>query len=222
MRMPFSQSIEEVVPCVTYGSQAQITRGIGSTRRFPRSTNKDWFAGDSTLILGASHIKSRARTRHIAVWHIALDPSLVNRTKSGYLVVACERVQGGLHTRRYGALAKVTINGSCRDLIGLKSMPPGHVDYFHRVETPPFTNVWPLSGCGTIYAWPIHRSHLRSSGRQIVGIEIDPQASWDIDYVVLLLTVSRSVGHIPEWLKQVAYAAIGAGLGAVATLLLSK
>jgi hypothetical protein len=105
-------------------------------------------------------------------------------------------------------------------VIGLKDIPNGHTDYFHRVSTPRLPEVWPVSGCGTIYAWPVHRELLRDGEAQTIRVELDPSVTWDIDYVVLALSTRKTVTQLPDWVKQIIYVALGAVLGAVATLLI--
>jgi len=71
-------------------------------------------------------------------------------------------------------MARVSINGHNRDLIGLKDIPAGHTDYFHRPPNPPqLPRVWPVSGCATVYSWPVDRRHLAASGSQEVAVELE-------------------------------------------------
>ena len=206
------------VKCVpVLGSQAVIDSGTGSTARSPGNCNPGWFVGESTVILGAN---SRGNELTVARWQVALEPSLIDACEAGRLVICCERTHGGLHTRRKGALASVLINGHNRDLVALKDVPAGHTDFFHRPpNSPQLPHVWPLSGCATVYSWPVDGRHLVTSGLQEVRVEVEKDVSWDIDYVCIV--VSRRTRQLRDACKQVIYILLGVVLGAVATLLVS-
>ena len=215
--MPFKRLRNDLTTNFCYGSQATIEKGAGATRNTPLGCDDRWFADSSTIILGADEAdQKRHNNSTVANWYIPIEPDLIKKVKSGFLIIACERPQGGLHTQEYGATAKVDINGHNRDIIGLKDIPAGHTDYFHRVPTPKIPEVWPIIGCGTVYAWPIHPKHLNETGNQVVRVEIDPHVSWDIDYVMLALYRDVSFFHVPRWLEKIIYALIGAILGAIA------
>lgn len=215
--MLFRTARPDIVTSVGYGSQAVVDEGIAATRRNSRCCDERWFAGSSTIILGADGADNKkSHTRTVATWLLPVDPQLIGKIKSGYLIIGCERSQGGLHTNEYGATATVGLNGNNRDLIGLKDIPPGHSDYFHRVAIPKLPDFWPISGCGTIYAWPVHAYHLNSTGNQSVRVEIEPNVSWDIDYVVLVLSAEVLFFQFPGWLEKLFFALLGAILGAMA------
>lgn len=199
------------------GSQAAIETGLGATARNPEACNAGWFVGATTVILGGGGHGTPPTT---ARWEILVDPGAIRHCQAGYLVICCERAHGGLHTLRYGATAEVCLNGRNRDLIGLKDVPAGHTDYFHRPPTPlAIPEAWPSSGCATVYSWPIDRRHLSDTGTQTVTVRLEKDISWDIDYVsVLLVHTSRK---LRDPYKQIAYIVLGALLGAVATVLLS-
>ena len=182
-----SQSDRHLVLAQASGSAATILSGEASTRSAPHGNRKAWFPNDGTIVLGAGDDSKNLAT--LVEWQLEFEPVLENTLEDSFLVVACERTQGGLHTQRYGALATVRINGHVRDVIGLKDVPAGHTDYFHRPPLPRLPEFWPVSGCGTVYAWPVHREHLRSKGNQTVSIEIEEDVRWDIDYVVLCCSV---------------------------------
>jgi hypothetical protein len=222
VRVGLKRVREDIVSRLCYGSQATVEEGVAATRQKPLGCNERWFADSSTIILGSGEIKGETQVQDtVATWHVPVEPEIVRKVKSGFLIIACERPQGGLHTQEYGATAKVEINGNNRDIIGLKDIPPGHTDYFHRVPVPRIPDVWPISGCGTVYAWPIHPAHLQESGKQTVRVEIDRNVSWDIDYVLLALTTDVSFLQIPSWLEKLIYALIGAALGAIAKVLIA-
>lgn len=217
MKHLFCKTKEKIISRFAYGSQVQIERGIASTLLHPHDCNIGWFAGESTVILGAGHLSDdQANDITVAKWHIPIEPGILACIQSGFLVIACERRQGGLHTRVYGAQAKVNLNGYGRDIIGLKRKPNEHTDYFHRVPTPKLPDIWPISGCGTVYAWPVHKDHLVAGGTQVVQLEIDRGVSWDIDYVMLVLNIVESISEIPNWVQQIIYLIIGAIVGALA------
>ena len=201
----------ETVP----GSQAEIETGAGSTARNPGTCNPGWFVGGTTIILGAGNADTGPA---IARWHLLVEPALIRQCEAGYLVICCERPHGGLHTARKGALVRVAINGQNRDLIGLKDKPAGHTDYFHRIPKPPqLPSVWPVSGCATVYSWPVDGRHLADSGTQVVTVELEKDVSWDIDYVSLL--ISHTSYHVREPCKQVVYVLLGVVLAAIAAVL---
>lgn len=219
--MPFKSTRPNIVTSICYGSQAIIEKGVAATRNNPIGCNDRWFADSSTIILGADDADRKGlHVGTVATWHIPVNPKLIKKIKSGFLLIACERPQGGLHTNEYGATAKVEINGNNRDLIGLKDIPAGHTDYFHRVPTPKIPDFWPISGCGTIYAWPVHTAQLNNTGNQLVRVEIEPNVSWDIDYVVLALSTDVSFFQLPGWFEKLLFALLGAILGAIARILI--
>lgn len=210
----FEKSVA-VTPVTAMGSQAVIDSGTGSTARNPGSCNRGWFVGDTTIILGAGNADTGAT---VARWQLLVAPALIRQCEGGYLVICCERTHGGLHTAREGAVARVGINGHNRDLIGLKDRPAGHTDYFHRLSNPPhLPSVWPISGCATVYSWPVDRGHLVDSGTQVITVELEKDVSWDIDYVSLL--ISHTSYHVREACKQVVYVVLGVVLGAIAAVL---
>ena len=182
-----ARSDRHLVLAQVTGSDAKVLSGVASTLAMTHGNRKAWFPNDGTIVLGAGDNSKNLAT--LVEWQLEFKPALKNDLEGSFLIVACERTQGGLHTQRYGALATVRINGHVRDVIGLKDIPAGHTDYFHRPPLPRLPEFWPVSGCGTVYAWPVHREHLRSKGNQTVSIEIEDDVRWDIDYVVLCRTV---------------------------------
>ena len=68
-------------------------------------------------------------------------------------------------------------------------IPQNHTDYFHRIPLPSQLldiDIWPLSACQTIYAWPIQNDSLSTSNFQTITVKIDNHISWDIDYVAIV------------------------------------
>lgn len=218
MRSLLFEERAEVKCATVLGSQAVVESGVGSIARSPGTCNAGWFVGESTIILGAE-IRGGGTT--CVRWQVVADPSLINQCETGYLVICCERTHGGLHTRREGARARVSVNGHNRDLIGLKDIPAGHTDYFHRFPSPPqLPSVWPVSGCATVYSWLVDRRHLVATGSQEVAVELEEDVSWDIDYVCLVLTRTSRV--LRDACKQIAYILLGVVLGAIATVLIGR
>jgi len=192
-----------------------VEKGVGWTAGNPGPCNPGWFVGDTTTILGADDADHGST---VARWQVLVDPAAVEKCESGYLVICCERTHGGLHTRRKGAAARVSLNGHNRDLIGLKDRPAGHTDFFHRLPDPPqFPRVWPVSGCATVYSWPVDKRHLATLGTQVVEVELEKDVAWDIDYVCLI--ISRTSYRVREACKQIGYVLLGVVLGAIATIM---
>jgi hypothetical protein len=217
MRSILFEDCTEVKTAQALGSDAILDLGFGCTRSRPGACTEGWFVGDSTVILGAGLESSET----IARWSLTVDPAIVERCNSGYLVICCERTHGGLHTAREGAQARVSINGVNRDLIGLRAVPPGHTDYFHRpVNSQKLPDVWPVSGCATVYVWPVDKRHLGSRERHEVVVDLEPDVRWDVDYVCLVL--SHEFKELRDSCKQVFYVLLGVGLGALATILVGQ
>jgi len=78
--------------------------------------------------------------------------------------------------------------------------------------------MWPISSCGTIYAWPVQKQHLALGQDQEVKIELEAHVTWDIDYVALV--IYRRKKELREGVKDVILLVLGAILGAIATILL--
>ena len=200
------------------GSQGTLSNGVGYTASRPGDCDRGFFVGESTIILGAEISSNGPTTAH---WRVLLEPSLIGRCDNGYLVICCERTHGGLHSQRRDSAARVSINGHNRDVIHLKDVPVGHTDYFHRPANPThLPSVWPISGCATVYAWPVDRHHLVASESQHVTVELEQDVSWDIDYVCVVL--SEKSRQLREGCKQIAYLMLGAVFGAIASLAIGK
>ena len=182
-----SQSNQHLVLAQATGSAAKVLTGVASTRAAPHGNNEAWFPNEGTIILGASEDSKKSKT--LAEWQLRFDPQVEDDVEDAFLVVACERAQGGLHTERRGAQATVHVNGHVRDIIGLKGIPAGHDDYFHRPPLRRQPDFWPVSVCGTVYTWPVQKEHLQADENQTVTIEIEEDVLWDIDYVVLCCSV---------------------------------
>ena len=220
MRSIFFEEIMEVRPHTVQGSKAKVEIGVGNTMKDPGNCDDGWFVGDSTIILGAGGIETGYLGETAASWEMLVEPSLIEQCCGGYLVVACERTHGGLHTSRKGALVRVMLNGNNRDSIGLMDKPAGHTDYFHRLPQPPqIPNVWPIEACATVYSWPVDKRHLKASGQQTVRVELEKDIAWDIDYVSIVMI--KKSHRMREACKQVGYLILGAFFGGIATYVIS-
>ncbi len=173
---------------VTEGSKATLTRGVAATSQSGADCPPYWFSGDSTIILGAENKSSDSPlTDTFATWEIRTDKSSIQHFKNGHLVVGCLRYFGGLHSYQKDSRADVFLNGTLIDGFALRIIPPQHSDYFHRVQLIKLPNVWPLSGCQTVYTWPLRKNILALGSLQHAAIRIDRGVRWDIDYVSLIV-----------------------------------
>ena len=195
------------------GSEGRCEVGGIATRTKPHSCEK-WLSGKSTIILGQGPAAVHSPT--IVSWHIPVEPAIAQAAAYAWLLVACRRTHGGLHTQVRGRVAKISVNGRLHDTIGLMHVPDGHTDYFHRLSQPPqLPNLLPVTGCPTVYSWALEKSMVRPSGSQKIRLEVDPDVSWDIDYVALAFSVPRQERHLRAGVKQVLYILLSAILGAV-------
>jgi hypothetical protein len=196
------------------GSQAASIEGFAATRQSPRDFDPGFFNTNSTLILGSREGPSAA------LWEFHIDSSSFSDAQSGYLVVACERVHGGLHTKEYGKAAQILFNQRQKDYIRLKAVADQHIDYFHRPIVPDLPKLWPISFCATVYAWPLNKEDFVPGQSQTVAINLDSRVLWDIDYVGVV--INRSKRKLREGVKEVIFLILGAILGAVASLLTGR
>lgn len=184
-----------------YGSQAQLESGIASTLRAPRGCPLSWFSGNSTIILGAGDAADdEVHDKTVASWDIAVDPEWIQNLERGFLIVACRRYFGGLSSQKYGAEIEIFVNDQHVDGFGLKVIPPDHSNYFHRIPTPELPDLWPLSGCQTVYAWQVLKDQLTESGDQTVTVRIERNVNWDIDYVAFALRSEFVSREPPRWI----------------------
>jgi hypothetical protein len=152
--------------------------------------------------------------------------------EGGVLIVACERLHGGLHTRHANPAPdetdfKIFFNSSEKDGSLLLVKPPGYTDYFHRVPDDDVkellklidgSSIWPVPRCRTVYSWPINKDGLEIGKDQVVKIDLAPQVLWNIDYVVVVLRKPQKEPH-PEVVKII-YLILGAALTASGHFLL--
>ena len=215
--MPFSilfDQEERLRTTVVWGSQGHMIEGIGATRREPGKCDLGWLPDESTMIVGgdAADRASGDDRGSRAEWMMCVDERTVANATGGYLVIACTRIQGGLHTQNHGALARLYFNDGELDVIGLKDKPAGHTDFFHRPTVPGPRQgwPWPLDGCGTIYSWSFDRRRLKKGQAQGVRVTLDAGVGWDIDYVGLVLIEPRT--RLSDFSKNMIYILIGAAL----------
>ncbi len=214
------ESTENICTTTALGSSRNLRSGIDSTKDRPGNCDPGWFPGDGTVILGGDTVdRALAKSHRVsAEWIINIAQNELKRTTGGYLVVGCQRSQGGLHSKKHGAEARIFLNDQQLDTIRLKVIPANHTDYFHRlnIQAPSQGWPWPFSACGTLYAWPIASPVLLKSCLQKVVIEIDGNVGWDIDYVGLVLVTSSK--KLSEFGKNMIYLLIGAILSYLVAL----
>lgn len=175
------------------GSSYDLISGIASTKNNLNGCDPSWFPpGDGTVILGAGAIDpATSESRTSATWKIKIDFDSVKHFQKGYLVIACQRLFGGLHSAKRGVGVTVKLNDNYVDGFSLLDIPPGHSDYFHRMRNKvSLPSSFPE--CETVYAWPIQKIALLTEGSQTVSVSIDKEASWDIDYVGIVCISERN------------------------------
>ena len=178
-----------VVKC-TQGSQGKAISGYIATKNCPSECNPAWFPDYSTAIIGkeAKPLGSCSCWTEIK-WEIDIPLDLIMSSVKHYIVIATKREFGGLHSRERGARVQIWINGKQKEDFSLKFSPEGYSDYFYRQQlssSVPLQN--DIEYCKTVYVWQLEKRDLDlSSGHQIISVRIDPESTWDIDYVALQL-----------------------------------
>jgi len=171
---------------VCRGSSVVVESGHAVTLANAGAVAEYWLSGETTAILGAAPLQPEgiddSTTAH---WNITLDPSNIQHFSRGFLIVACLRRFGGLHSVVVNSRADVWLNQSRIDGFALRVIPAEHSDYFHRPAVPDNPQVAGFLDCQTIYAWPILKPSLNVNGSQRVRVRIDKQVRWDVDYVAL-------------------------------------
>lgn len=176
---------------LVYGSDLALEAGLAGTAKAGEKYTQESFPGLSTVILGAptqADMASIAGTE--ANWQVPILEHFVKNFRQGYVVVACLRFFGGLHSPHYNARATILLNRKPIDWVDLRLKPEHHSDYFHRIPVPDFPKVLALSNCRTLYAWPILKEHLIDGVRQTIGISLTNHCWWDVDYVGLVIESS--------------------------------
>lgn len=183
---------------VSEGSGATLNSGHAVTSSTGTHCPPYWFSGDTTIILGANPSSDgESQSETVALWRIHVDTSSLRRFSQGFLVVACVRHFGGLHSYKRDSRVDIFLNERQIDGFALRIKPPDHSDYFHRVPVPDsLPSLTPISACRTIYAWSLPKGILGRTEKQTIKIRIDRGVRWDIDYVCLLLQTRSSVPRV--------------------------
>ena len=174
---------------VVGGSSYKLGAGHAGTQLAPGSHRPEFYSGDTTVIIGVDSSAPSGRPKASKVsWLIPTSRPLLASNKRSFLAVGCRRYFGGLHSRTYDRGANIFLNGSAIERINLRIRPDLHSDYFHRMPLPEqFPDIGPFSECSTVYAWAIPTRRLNShTTYQQVTIELEPNVTWDVDYVGLL------------------------------------
>ena len=170
------------------GETASIATGGSVTEATGIECPPYWFSGPSTIVLGRSPKPAPDPTTiTVASWEIAVDPDTIASTERAFVVFACIRNFGGLHTLKEGGWAWIWLNDHCVDAFRLLVRAPGHSDFFHRPPVPHLPDGFVFSDCQTVYAWPVTRRTLADGPVQRLRVQIDPDVRWDIDYVAIII-----------------------------------
>jgi len=218
------------IPIKVDGSAGECLGGHMATKRNSGKFSPASFPGYHSVILGWEDPYKNLEASS-AEWLLPVDQATVKAAEGGVLIVACERLHGGLHRRQPNPAPdetdfKIFFNNSEKDGCQLQVIPPGYTDYFHRVPDDNVkellkligaSSIWPVPLCRTIYSWPINKDGLEIGKDQVVKIELASQVLWDIDYVVLVLRKPKKELS-PEVLKII-YLILGALLAAYGALL---
>ncbi len=175
-------------PFVVNGRDAILDDGVAVTKPGIDGPPEYWFSGDSTIILGAADAeRRRGQGSTVAHWDIDTYPEIVRRFGRGFVLIACLRYFGGLHSTRKNSRANVWLNDAQIDGLALRVVPENHSDFFHRPPLPDVSAITSFRDCQTIYAWPFQRDALSARRSQAVRVAIERDVRWDIDYVALLI-----------------------------------
>src|SRR5205823_4950533 len=99
-----------------------LRQGYRLTRKECGNRPQFWVGTDTTTVLGChgegTTREQVERTTTIAEWLFKVPASVWEKANDTRLVVACDRVHGGLHTGidNKGAAGHVWINGELRDM----------------------------------------------------------------------------------------------------------
>jgi hypothetical protein len=223
----FLQTKSKYISGLVHGTCGHVLKGSTATHKAPGEFNPGCFTGDHTVILGS---EDHGEAKECCVeWPIPFEPATLGAAEGGFLIVACERNLGGLHTTLIGAKARVSLNGHGRDFIRLENCPLGHNDFFHSdqpngfLDLPVGNNVdllRPIRNCKTIYTWPISKDQLIGDKDQVIQISLDPEVLWDIDYLALVL--ERPTKRLRKWVLTLIWLGVGGILGAIFTRVVEK
>jgi hypothetical protein len=176
----------------TLGSEARELEGLSVTKQTGGECPPYWFSGESTIILGRSPKSNEVQeceTR--AGWIVTMDAASVQHFQRGFIILGCLRFFGGLHSLKFNTRADIFFNDQRIDGFALRIIPREHSDYFLRIPVPTLPEIGTISGCQTLYVWPLQRDDLALNGMQKINVRIDPEVRWDIDYVAIVVLARR-------------------------------
>jgi len=173
---------------LTLGSTATGSDGIVATLASRYEHPPGSFSGSTTAILGAATptlMKKISKT--VATWALESPIRQTDTWIQGYLVVACIRGFGGLHSSVRSQKVDLHLNEMPFDWFRLEIVPPGHDDYFHRPVIPAIPRLKEIAACQTIYIWPVTPEKMIWNRQQTLSVTIGNRVRWDIDYVGLII-----------------------------------
>ncbi|MGH9761634.1 MAG: hypothetical protein ACREDR_40205, partial [Blastocatellia bacterium] len=118
-----------LVPVTVFGSSARNVTGIGGTKQNPGELNRDWFPGDYSFIMGTTN-PANLKPHH-ANWDIMVDRRTFDAAEGGFLIIACDRPYGGLHTKDQKTNpddppdATIYLNEQVKDTFQIHAAPSG-------------------------------------------------------------------------------------------------
>ena len=137
------------------------------------------FFSKTTVLLGK-------KTPTTVSWKIKVEPEYIEKFSCGYLLIACEREFGGLHSQRRGSKVSIFLNNCDIDKFQLLEKPQGHDDFFYVSRNDQPLNLEHLKTYKTIYTWSISKDRLlRNVSDQTVTVSIEESVYWDIDAVAI-------------------------------------
>lgn len=166
------------------GSKFEEYKGIVALPENLAGHRKEFLSPGSSIILGPDLSKHKSVIDTQVIWHLPTTRHRPSNFLTPYLVIACRRRFGGLHSKYKNGHATVWLNNKSVDRVNLRQKAEGHSDWFHRAPLPvDLPQLEPYQNCQTIYAWPITQEHLVNRAYQEVSVEIGPNVNWDIDYI---------------------------------------
>lgn len=212
----FFEAKEQLSPLIATGSSGDLKQGCGLSKKNRGKAPPAWVGRDTTLILGCNPDGDAQQEQSIstAEWVFPVTRRLASKAHGAVLVVACDRRQAGLHSPRFGAVARVLVNDNEVDIAGLRERPQGHDDYFHRVTHQEIPPVPVIKNSGTLYSFNVPPEFLSRDDTEKISISVDPGVRWDIDHIVLVMKHTEE--RIRPWLVAVIFSVLGAFIGAAA------
>jgi hypothetical protein len=170
---------------VITGAEFHSFNGIIGTEQNTSEHPETSFSGKTTIILGSpkENVDIQNRPTNV-IWLLQMNEIDIQKFKKGFLVFACKRYFGGLHSMKFNEKITISLNGKSIDGFNLKVIPENHSTYFHRVSPPvDFPKLAPFKDCETIYTWRLFKDRLSPNKPQILEVNIGPTARWDIDFI---------------------------------------